>query len=320
MTAVTSARIAAGVAAATLTAGALALAGPASATPKPHPSPRPFVAHGVVVDHSSGALTVLAADLRTGHTLTRNTRFVVSIAAKAGSKPISGSLRHLADGDRVTVSGTVSGSGDSTAYTAKGIADHAAPFHAYFGTISAVQGTLLTVAKSSRPSDDGDESRTGSFTVDVSGATESVDGSAGTPAVGQSVAVLGAQSHDLVVATSLWAFSAAVQQIAGPVSSVTGTVVTVRGRHDTTTSVDLAGVPLVFNGVSGSTPDQLTTRADVIVLGQRNTDGSFTPTLAIAFSKDCSSRSHGDGGRDGNDTDGDDDGQGNGDGHGGGDD
>jgi hypothetical protein len=288
-------RACAAIATTALAVGLFAAAGPASAHPHPkaHPS-HPFVAHGLVVSHTASTLTLVAHDVHTGRSTAHNQRLTVAIPTGRGhaARAAARALAHSAAGDAVTVAGVATGSGAGTTYQAKGVADHPAPFRAYFGTVTAVNGNLLSVAKSG--------SHHATYTVDVTDAAVTVDGTTGTPAVGQDVIVLGSNTGSLVAATSVWAFSSDLSAVTGEVTSVTGSTVTLDGDDDQgATTVDLTSVPLILNGTSSATADQLTEGTALLVLGTQDAD-TFTPLLAVGFSHGCTSRNDGDGGRDGN--------------------
>jgi hypothetical protein len=298
---------------------ALALASPGAALAAGHhrPAARPFTAHGLVISHTSSSVTMLATDVRSGRSTTRNTPVTVSLPSRRSKsgKVLSRRLAHLSAGDRISVTGTKSGD----ALTAKNFVGQAAPFHVYLGTVTAVNGALVTVDKSTAPSDDQNESDNGSFTVDTTNATVLVDGAAGSLAVGQSVAILGSSVMDVVSATSVFAFSVAPAVLTGEVSAVNGTVVTVSkdgqdGEGDggsqsgedggtpptppVGTTTDLAAATLIVDGASNATPDTVTVGSRLIALGTDNGDGTFTSTMVFAFTHACSSRHHGDGGQD----------------------
>lgn len=299
---------------------ALAAPGPALAAGHHRPAARPFTAHGLVVSHTSSSITMLATDIRSGKSAKHNTPVTVSLPSRRSKsgKVLARRLSHLAAGDRISVTGRKQGDN----FTAKNFVGQAAPFHVYLGTVTAMNGTLVTVDKGTAPSDDQNESENGSFTVDTSAATVLVDGAAGALAVGQSVAILGSSVKDVVYASSVFAFSVAPAVLKGEVTAVNGTVVTVstdgqdgqdgqdnegdQGGEDggpppappAGTTTDLAAATLIVDGVSNSTPDAVTVGSRLMALGTDNGDGTFTSTMVFAFTHACSSRHHGDGGQD----------------------
>lgn len=182
------------------------------------------------------------------------------------------------------LSGTATSSGTTATFTATQVVQHTEPAHVFLGTVTAVNANLVTVTKAATASDDQGENSDGSnqFTVDVTNAAVTVDGAAGSLTVGQSVAVLGEGVHDLVLAAAVYAFTAVPTVLAGDVSAVNGTLVTIGDSGDGAT-VDLAGVPLSVNGNPDSTTAALGPDTNIVVLGSTDTAGTLTPTLAFAF-------------------------------------
>ena len=319
-----------GAVAAAACAVALAAPGTAAAAGHHRSAARPFTAHGLVVSHTATSITMLATDVRSGRSAKHNTPVTVGLPSRRSKsgKVLARRLAHLAPGDRISVAGRKQGD----TFTAKNFVGHAAPFHVYLGTVTGVDGTLVTVDKATAPSDDQNEPENGSFTVDASAATVLVDGAAGSLAIGQSVAILGSSVKDVVYASSVFAYSVAPAVLTGEVAAVDGTVVTVSDEEqdgedgpdgtDTSdgegdgdgdqgsedgdtppappagTTTDLAGAMLIVDGVSNSTPDAVTVGSRLMALGTDNGDGTFTSTIVFAFTHACSSRHHGDGGQD----------------------
>jgi hypothetical protein len=316
-----------------LTAGALVAALPATAQAAPagrhKPIARPFSAHGLVIGHTSSHLTLLATAVRTAKSTARNTTVTVGLPSRrtGAGKALAKRLARLHDGDRLSVNGiTAAGT-----YTAKNFTATAAPYHAYLGTVTAVRGTTVQVAKAGEPSDDANEPSRGAFTVDVSAAAVTVDGTPGTLAIGQTVAILGSSVHDVVAATAVFAFTAAPGVVTGRITATAGAVVTLgdaegddhgdgqgddhgddqsddpggddAGPASSGIAVDLSAATLIVDGTSGATPATLASGSRLLALGTDNGDGTFTATLAFGFTHACSSRHHGDGGQDSGDGD-----------------
>lgn len=187
-------------------------------------------------------------------------------------------------GNLVDVSGSATGSGATGTFTATQVIQHPEPAHVFLGTVTAVDGTLVTLAKAVTASDDQAENNDGSreFTVDVSNAAVTVDGAAGSLSVGQSVAVLGEGVHGLVLAAAVYAFTAPPTVLTGDVSAVAGTQVTI-GDSENGAALDLAGVPLSIDGNPASATAVLDAVTNIAVLGTTDTAGTLTPTLAFAF-------------------------------------
>lgn len=257
--------------------------------PAPHAKVHRFTAEGLVVSSTGSSIVVLARNVSNRGRVDHNKLITVAVAPKRQRHPHSASTAKpnagtLIVGNLVNLSGTATGSGAAATYTATQLVQHAQPAHVFLGTVTAVNADLVTVAKAATASDDQAENSDGSgeFTVDVSNAAVTVDGAAGSLTVGQSVAVLGEGVHDLVLAAAVYAFSTTPTVLAGDVTAVNGTQVTI-GDSDNGATVDLAGVPLSVNGNPDSATAALGTDTNIVVLGTTDTAGTLTPTLAFAF-------------------------------------
>ncbi len=258
--------------------------GPGRADKDKHVKVAHFTAHGLVVASDATSAQVMARTLTGPHGVRHDKLITITLGTGKqhgkGKKPAA----PLTVGNRVDVTGTETGTGDNEVFTSTHIVQHAERAHVYLGVISSVDGTTIKVTKGDKPSDDAAESRNGShgLLVDVSKAAITVDGAAGTLAVGQTVAILGEGDHHVVVAASVLAFTVAPTVEAGEVSAVNGTVVTLGDEEDATT-VDLAGVALFTNGTAGGDLTKLGEDAKVVVLGSTDASGVFTPTTAFVF-------------------------------------
>lgn len=259
-----------------------------NAHPAPHPKGQHFAAQGLVVSASGSAVVVLAHTVTDRGGIRHNTLITVAVGAKHPHAPraaVAGPASPaLVVGDRVDLSGVETGSGVSATFTATQVVQHPQPAQLFLGTVTAVSATLITVTTAVTGSDGGGDTGDGSatFTADVTNAAVTVDGAPGTLTVGQSVAILGEGTHDTVLAATVAAFTTAPAVLAGDISDVTGTVVTI-GDGDNPASVDLTGVPLVVNGNPGAAVTDLGVDARIIVLGSTDTTGAFTATLAFGF-------------------------------------
>jgi hypothetical protein len=276
-------------------AGALLAATPATAMAATHrakPAPaRHFAGTGLIVAHTANTATVLVHRLTDGRTQVTNKTITVFLAPAVGHgrRAVTQRRGHavppaLINGNRLVLAGTATGAvGSGETFTATTAVQQAAPAHVFLGTVAAVNGSLVTVAKAatSRDDDGTDSPDAGSFTVDTGSASVTVDGSAGSLVIGQFVAVLGECDNDTVLASSVTALTIAPDVVAGEISEVTGTVVTL-GDDDSPVTMDLAGVPLVLNGNS-ATADALTSGARLMALGSTDPAGRFTPSLAFGF-------------------------------------
>lgn len=247
-----------------------------------------FAAHGTVVSASGSTAVVLARTVLVQHQAVRHD---VSITVTLDPHALGHGRGHhaaptagLVAGNQVELQGTESGSGDSEVFTVRHAEQHAQVAHVFLGTVTAVNGTAITVAKGEQSCDDPGEDHNGrrGMTVDVSKATVTVDGAAGTLAVGQFVAVLGEGDHDAVLAAQVYAFTNAPTAMRGEIASVTGTQVMLGDDEDATT-VDLAGIPLVMNGNPGGDVTTLTAGERAVILGSTDAQDTFTPALAFVF-------------------------------------
>lgn len=247
-----------------------------------------FNAHGTVVSASGSTAVVLARTVQVQHQGVRhNVSITVTVAPGAFKKVGKGhkapTTAGLIVGDQVELTGTETGPADAQVFTVTHAVQHAQAAHVFLGKVTAVNGTLIKVSKGAEASDDQAENDNGlhGFAVDVSKATVTVDGAAGTLAVGQTVVILGEGDHDAVLAASVYAFTVAPTVLAGKISVVTGSQVTLKDDGKTTT-VDLAGTPLVINGNAGGALTGVAAGARAVVLGT-TTGGVFAPSLAFVF-------------------------------------
>ncbi|MDX6256338.1 MAG: hypothetical protein QOJ11_2672 [Frankiales bacterium] len=247
-----------------------------------------FNAHGTVVSASGSTAVVMARTVLVQHKGVRH-NVAITVTVAPGALKHTGHGRKvpttagLVVGNKVEVSGTATGSGDTEVLTVTHAVQHAQAAHVFLGKVIAVNGTTIKVSKGAEASDDQDENDNGlhGFAVDVSKATITVDGAAGTLAVGQTVAILGEGDHDAVVAASVYAFTVAPTLLAGKISAVTGSQVTIGDEEDAVT-VDLASTPLVINGNTGGALTSVAAGAKAVILGT-TTAGVFTPSLAFVF-------------------------------------
>jgi len=295
---------------------------------RPKPVHKAFTAHGLVVRHTSSSVTLLASAVKSGRHRSRNTTVTVALPSRrtATGRALAKRLAHTHAGDGITVTGTtVAGK-----TVARNFAARPAPFHAYLGTVTAINDNLVTLTKAGEPSDDAREDSQGSFTVDTSDANVSLDGQPVGGAldlkVGETAAVLGSSVEDAVVATSVFAFTTAPDAIAGEVTAVDGPTLTVapHGDHgqsgsgmqpsattddpgagdgqsgdggDATVQVSVDSATLIVDGASDAPVTAVTAGARVLALGVDHGNGSFDSALAFVFTHGCNSRHHGDGGQ-----------------------
>jgi len=270
---------------------------PAPAPGKHHPGkPLPkkavvsFTADGLVVAHTASTVTVLAHDLRIGKTVRHNQLITANAApghrytAKVTTSSGSTTAADAVIGDRMTISGSVTGSGAAATFTAAAQEQHSTPGHAYLGTVESVNGSMITVSKGPKASDNAEEDNNGqdTFTIDVSAAAVLIDGAPGALTPGQTVVVLGEGDHDTILAAAVYAYTTAPTVIAGEVTAVTGSTLTI-GDQDNPTIVDLTAAALVIDGQPNPTPAALTAADTAQIVGTTDTTGTVTPTTAFVF-------------------------------------
>jgi len=226
----TRSAVVAAIVVANLAVGVPALA----AKPRPAAKPKPaaarvqrFTAQGLVVSATASTLKVITRQLKVGTTsLPANT--VVTVA-RPGGKNKTGNLAGYA----VTLSGNATTSGTSVKLAASQEIVKANPAEVFLGVVTGSTATSLRLATHSTARGDhlGDDDS--ALTVDISTAVSTVDGAAAAPADGEFAVVLGERDGNTVVAATVDAYTTAPDVVAGRISSVDGTTVTLapRGGH-----------------------------------------------------------------------------------------
>ncbi len=302
---------------------------PAAKHPAGRHHSKRLVLKGLVAAHHGRTVTVFAKTATVGGTTRHNKRIKLVFAHSAHARtkiPAGDHLRLVARGKgswhvfRIRHNDGESVSSESATLL--------------FGTVTAVNGDFLTVSENDR--DNGDHHRgkdchghghgvsedstpadhgTGGghgdghgdgdhhghqITVDDTNAAITVDGAEGAITVGDTVAILGEVTDDTVVASTIYAFSAAPAFMRGEVQSVSGDNVTVRDRG-TTTTVSLTGVPLALNGDVGATPSELVAGDKLLLIGTlAEGTNQLIPEVAFAFNHhDDHPCGHNDGGEHG---------------------
>jgi hypothetical protein len=273
---------------------------------------RHLLVKGLVVGHHHRSVTVFAKTARVGAKTRHNERVEVHFAHSAHGRT------RIPIGDHVSILAT--GTASKHVFTIRHNRHETvtpSPATLFFGSVTAVNGTLLTVSENDRddgdhhdgndndndgehhggdndrvspadhspggPGDNDNEGPGHTITVDDSAATITVDGASGTIAVGDTVAVLGEASHDTVVASTIYAFTTDPSFMRGKVQQVSGDTVTLRDDGNTFT-VSLSGVPLAVNGDVGAAPSQLMVGDKLLLVGplDSSTD-QVTPEVAFGF-------------------------------------
>jgi hypothetical protein len=270
-----------------------------------------LVVKGLVVGHHHRTVTVFAKTATAGATTRHNERLKVVFARSAHGKTKIRTGNHL----RLVATGTA-GRHVFTIHHNDGETVTPAPATLFFGTVDAVNGTLLTVSENDRdngrhhdchghngkgngdgndslapahhsPGGSGEGEGDGNqITIDDSAATITVDGAAGTIVVGDTVAVLGEASEDTVVASAIYAFTQPPGFIRGNIQQIDGDNVTL-SEHGNPVTISLTGVPLALNGDVGATTSELAVGDKLLVIGSIDSEsGQITPDAAFAFNHD----------------------------------
>jgi hypothetical protein len=362
-----------GIGAAVAVAAAIPAAGAAATHHAPtsrHTSEhaRHVAVTGLIAAHHGRSLAIFAKKVTAGATTAHNKRVTVSFA-----RDVHSDARHTV-GNRIHLSaiGRMSGS-HITVLRHNDETVQSSPASLAFGVIDAINGNFLTVSMQNHddgehhsgrdqndgddndnarpadhspggPGDGGDNSGPGqSVTVDATNAVVSVDGSTGTLAVGDVVAILGEYNNGEVVAADIFGFTNAPDFVRGDITAINGNTVTVGddndghqgdgddsatparhggddGNDDVSVTASLTNVPLALNGTLGATTNSLTVGDKLILIGSNDSaTGVFTADIGFAFnSDDHNPCGHNDDGNDhGGDNGGDGGDGGDGGGHGG---
>jgi hypothetical protein len=293
---------------------AAATAAPQHATSMRHAHSAPHSKHliikGLVASHHGRTLTVFAKTAKVGSKITHNERLKVTFAPSAHGRT------KIATGDHIRLDAHgIASRHDVTIRHDDDETITPSPATLIFGTVNVVNANLLTISENDRDNgghqDGGDHDGDGDgggddnarvspadqgpggggsgdghghqVMVDDTTSTITVDGAAGTIAVGDTVAVLGEATDNTVVASTIYAFTTAPAFIRGEVNAVSGDNVTLRDNGNTST-VSLTGVPLALNGDVGATTSQLVVGDKLLVIGTLDTStGQITPEDAFAF-------------------------------------
>lgn len=209
-------------------AAALSMTAPAIAA-KPHPKPKPqpvkvqkFSARGLVVASTPTTLKVITRQMRVG-TAAMPANTVVTVKRPAGKGKAK--TTNLA-GYAVTLTGNAVRLGKTTTLTASQETVAPRPAEVFLGEVTDVTGTRLTLDASSAAGGDDFGAEDGSLTVDISAATSTVDGASGAPEEGEFAVVLGEREDDTIVAASVDAWTEVPDVVAGGITDVSGSVVT----------------------------------------------------------------------------------------------
>lgn len=232
---------------------------------------------GTVTAISGNTITVQSkAFARTGTTTTTPAvTYTVNAAGATVTKAgAASSISSIAVGDTVMVQGTVSG----TSVTATKINDGVVPGgmmgqrgNGVFGTVTAISGDTITVQSKGFEKSDSSTGTTTTYTVNASGATvtkANVASSVSAIAIGDTVMVQGTVSGTSVTATKI---SDGVMMkvpgsnggatiptgngqpvIGGTVTAVSGDIVTITNKSNTSYTIDVTNATITKNGTTSS--------------------------------------------------------------------
>jgi hypothetical protein len=223
----------------------------------------------------NGNVITLAAHIGTngGTAVTYTVDATNVVVTKNGA---ASSVSNIAVGDTLVVQGSVNG----TNVTAKTIRDGAMMpglrnGMGVTGTVSAINGTSLTVTSRAMPN--GGTAKT--YTVDASSATVTKNGAASSVlniAVGDTVMVQGTVNGTSVAAKTIRDGQSQVQPqiqgngqpvVAGKVTVVSGNSITVTNSSNVTYTIDATGAKFVVSGITSPTISNIVIGDNLIVQG-----------------------------------------------------
>ena len=213
------------------------------------------------------------------NTATSATTFTVDATnAKVTKNNSASTVSSIAVGDTISAQGTVSG----TNVTATNIRDGVMMGNGVkngmgvVGTVSAINGTTLTVNSKARPN--GGTATT--YTVNASGATVIKNGAASSVlniAVGDTVIVQGTVSGTSVTAKTIrdGVAQPVIQGngqpvVAGSVTAISGNTITITNKSNVTYSVDATNAKFVVPGITNPTISNVASGDNLVVQGTVN--------------------------------------------------
>jgi Domain of unknown function (DUF5666) len=243
-----------------------------------------------------GTVTAISGDTITlsskgfGQNATATTYTVDATNATVMKSGAASSLSAIAVGDTLMVQGTVSGDSVTATKINDGLAMGPGPARipGVFGTVSAINGTTLTVTSKGGPSTQSSSGTT--YTVDASNAIVVKDGATSTVsaiATGDTVMVQGTVSGSSVTATKINDGMPQGQQggmmgkgggalaslqgngepvIGGSVSAISGDTLTVTNKSNVTYSVDATNATVIVKNATSSI-SAIATGDNVVVQG-----------------------------------------------------
>jgi hypothetical protein len=250
-----------------------------------------------------------------GQNATATTYTVDATNATVTKAGAASSVGSIAVGDTLMVQGTVSGDNVTATKINDGIQMGPGPARipGVFGTVSAVNGTTLTVTSKGGPVNQGSSGTT--YTVNASGATVIKNGATSTVSAivtGDTVMVQGAVSGTTITATKIsdgmpqgmgmgkggGGALASLQGngepvVGGSVSAINGDSLTVTNKSNVTYTVDATNATVIVKNATSSLAD-ISTGDNVIVQGTVN--GNAVTASSVIDQGTQSSSGNGNGG------------------------
>jgi len=219
-----------------------------------------------------------------GSNATNTTYTVDATNAKVTKSNATGAVSAIAVGDKVMVQGKING----TSVTATNIRDGVMPNGGaragmgVAGTVSAINGTSLTVTSKGRPTGSSATATPITYTVDASSSTVTKNGTASSLssiAVGDTVMVQGTVSGTSVTAKTIRDGVSQAQPViqgngqpvvAGSVTALSGNTITITNKSNVTYTIDAINSKFVETGVTNPTISNIAVGDNVIVQGTVN--------------------------------------------------
>lgn len=200
----------------------------------------------------------------------------------------AGTISSIAVGDTIAVQGTVSGTNVTATNIRDGVmmgGNGQRGGMGIGGTVSAINGTSLTVTGKGRPAAGSTTATTVTYTVDASSATVTKNGAASSVpdiAVGDTIMVQGTVSGTSVTAKTIrdgvvpqGQGQPAIQGngqpvVAGSVTAISGNVITITNKSNVTYTIDATNAKFSVNGVTNPTILNVTTGDNLMIQGTVN--------------------------------------------------
>lgn len=238
---------------------------------------------GTVSAISGNSITVNSKGF--GQTPTATTYTVDATNATVTKNNAASTVSSIAVGDTISVQGTVSGTNVTATTIRDGVTmggmgrGFGGRGSGIVGTVASINGTSLTVTSKARPNASGTTATATTYTVDASSATVNKNGAASSVAsiaVGDTVMIQGTVSGTSVTAKTINdgmpqpAITGNGQPVvAGKVTSVSGTTLTITNNSNVTYTIDASGAK-VTQGQNTIATSNINNGYTVVVQGTVN--------------------------------------------------